>query len=308
MKHDITIRSIKTIQEIRFTEQNDGEIGIFLKFTQDALTPPYEDSDRSKQDVGTFSKEEIVNTAIDSVVHKAAEELMPTPTQLAAQEALKKVSSSKLIQAAQETDEQDMVTKAGRDMTMFELAQTITDPVVLDAAEASIQPVKTEPRKRRKKTEETLLLEVPAAEPSPELAAQVIEGIIAPPQFRPIEELKLDWVPGTPFVPEKITEEKIEATGSVEMPADLPTDEQLKSFRSRLFNYTNEILPKGGMVPTDGIGGRAMKIRLYTQKLLNITDLKNLTTAQWEIFLTNMDSMADNPVEMVKAINKAVGA
>jgi hypothetical protein len=87
-----------------------------------------------------------------------------------------------------------------------------------------------------------------------------------------------------------------------------PSVEELTNFRARLFIYTNDILPKAGLVPTDGIGGVATKLRLYCQKYLARENMKDLTNHEWTVLLSHLDSLASDPVSMVNLINKSAGA
>ena len=71
---------------------------------------------------------------------------------------------------------------------------------------------------------------------------------------------------------------------------DLPKDVQMKEFKNRLFAYTNDILPKGGMKGSEGIGGVEYKIKAFVSLMFPQTqEVKHLTVNQWEIFLGYMD-------------------
>jgi hypothetical protein len=70
---------------------------------------------------------------------------------------------------------------------------------------------------------------------------------------------------------------------------DLPKDVQMKEFKNRLFAYTNDILPKGGMKGSEGIGGVEYKIKAFVKLMFSQTEVKYLTVNQWEIFLGYMD-------------------
>lgn len=88
----------------------------------------------------------------------------------------------------------------------------------------------------------------------------------------------------------------------------LPTPEELKGFRTRLFNLTSEVLSKGGMVPTEGIGGVNAKVRLFVATLFpGITDLKYLTKEQWDTFLNFVESDSYTPESLVAYIHGRIG-
>jgi hypothetical protein len=75
----------------------------------------------------------------------------------------------------------------------------------------------------------------------------------------------------------------------------------MKTFRDRLFTYTNTILPQAGMVPTENIGGIGMKVRLFAQATYGQV-LNQLTVAQWENMFKMFDSLT--PVGLVKLIDE----
>lgn len=87
---------------------------------------------------------------------------------------------------------------------------------------------------------------------------------------------------------------------------NVPAEAQMKAYRDRLFTYTNTILPKAGMVPTENVGGPAMKVRLFAQSKFNAV-LNQLSVEQWEEMFKFFESKT--PAELVKLIDEAaIGA
>ena len=96
-----------------------------------------------------------------------------------------------------------------------------------------------------------------------------------------------------------------------EISSSLPTPEQLKSYRDRLSVFANDVLPlQGKMIPTEGIGGVSMKLRLFAGRYLNLPDVMKASPELWEKLLTFLDiTLANNgAVELVKIINETVEA
>ena len=82
---------------------------------------------------------------------------------------------------------------------------------------------------------------------------------------------------------------------------ELPNDTQMKTFRDRLFTYTNTILPQAGMVPSENIGGIGMKVRIFAQQKFGQV-LNQLTVSQWTEMFKLFDSTS--PAELVKLIDE----
>jgi hypothetical protein len=71
---------------------------------------------------------------------------------------------------------------------------------------------------------------------------------------------------------------------------NLPTAEQLKSYRERFAGYANKILPiDGKMVPTAGVGGISTKLRLFSTAFLGLSDVMKASPEQWESLLKFLD-------------------
>ena len=89
--------------------------------------------------------------------------------------------------------------------------------------------------------------------------------------------------------------------------SDQPTDAELKAWRARLFVYTNDILPSGGMIKEEGI---IWKVRKYVQFLFPELPVKNgtvkLSNKQWEALFAKLENIChvSGPVGLVNEIEK----
>jgi hypothetical protein len=90
---------------------------------------------------------------------------------------------------------------------------------------------------------------------------------------------------------------------------DMPSEAEEKAWRARLFVYTNDILPKGGMSKADGI---IWKIRKYVQTMFPELPVKNgtvkLNNTQWRRLMDILDTTAQfhKPEGLVKVIEEVV--
>jgi hypothetical protein len=222
-------------------------------------------------DIGNLS------SPIDLEVVKTlrSEPLTPTPAQLEAQQALSKVPEAVLAKEAGE-----------------------------------VTPEAPKRRQRVKPVE----LDTPFSfdNPIPAPFVRIVEPIPAPPVthipgtietvVKTKAELETQYPPVPIFERLDKTNEKLQETGALSIPIpELPNDQQMKTFRDRLFTYTNTILPQAGMVPTENIGGIGMKVRLFAQATYGQV-LNQLTVAQWENMFKMFDSLT--PVGLVKLIDE----
>jgi hypothetical protein len=187
----------------------------------------------------------------------------PTQAQLEAQEALSKVPEPVLLKAAGETS-QEAPKRRQR-----------PKPVELDTPFSFDNPVSAI-------TEKAVIPE------KQEITPVIIPAIVVPKQAFEF----LDTV-------QKATEAVTTALPTV-IP-ELPNDGQMKTFRDRLFTYTNTILPNAGMVPSENIGGIGMKVRIFAQQKFGQV-LNQLTVSQWTEMFKLFDSMS--PAELVKLIDE----
>jgi hypothetical protein len=95
------------------------------------------------------------------------------------------------------------------------------------------------------------------------------------------------------------------------MIGNLPKEEQMRDFKTRLFVYTNDVLRKGNMKGCEGIGGIEYKMRAFVKLMIpNSQDTKSLTVDQWNTFLGYLDTkLAEfGPEGLVQHINQKIGA
>jgi hypothetical protein len=88
--------------------------------------------------------------------------------------------------------------------------------------------------------------------------------------------------------------------------ASIISPEKLKEYRECLSKYSQDILPKAGMMPSDGIGGVTMKLRAFA-RLYTGSDTAKLTEEQWEDFLGFLEVQSGDPAALVAYIDKALG-
>lgn len=102
--------------------------------------------------------------------------------------------------------------------------------------------------------------------------------------------------------------------------AAILTKEEKQRFDEKMKHYRNVVLPiptannpqshktAGGMEPTDGIGGVAMKLRRYAEIMFNTQDLKILSVVQWEQFFKHLDDYLElhGAIKLVEQIDGAV--
>jgi hypothetical protein len=86
--------------------------------------------------------------------------------------------------------------------------------------------------------------------------------------------------------------------------------EKAKEFKERLRVYYNDVLPKGGMLPVERIGGVTMQLRTFAQIHTGAEHVNALSLAQWEDLFEFLDNYTakNGVVELVKYIQKSIGA
>ena len=89
----------------------------------------------------------------------------------------------------------------------------------------------------------------------------------------------------------------------------MPTEEQAKEYKTRLSNYV-DVLNKGGMKPSEIIGGAPYKLRAFVRVFFPQTpEQKNLTVDQWNAFFGYLDGKHEElgAEGLVKLINEKLG-
>lgn len=91
---------------------------------------------------------------------------------------------------------------------------------------------------------------------------------------------------------------------------DLPNADQMKAFVERLTVYRNDVLPKGGMVPSHGMGVNKKVREFFKVACPGTEDLKALTVNQWETVLNFMDKTVTEhgPRKLVEIMEYNIGA
>jgi len=175
--------------------------------------------------------------------------------------------------------------------------QTVIPPGTIDAAgvitpvtAADTLAVATAQAKAEKNFDADVKLNAAVAE-SLKTASQLIQI----PSAAPVPEIKANdpaiIVPEPPAV-------------------DAPSADQLKEYRVRLAKYANDVLPNGGMIPTEGIGGVTMKLRKFSGLQLGESkDVMKFSTDQWTELLDFLDSYTESngAAKLVAYIDKVVG-
>lgn len=87
------------------------------------------------------------------------------------------------------------------------------------------------------------------------------------------------------------------------------TEEQKKVYFDRWKEYTQNVLPKAGMMGMDGVGGSTMQMRKFVQ-VNNGVNVNQLDAAGWDDLLSFLDnySKQNGPQALVAYIQKAITA
>ncbi len=146
-------------------------------------------------------------------------------------------------------------------------------------------------------------MNIPTAK-SAENALEVVASRMPPPAAfqTPIPDAT------KPLTPEQFDAAAAEmGKAAVDFMLDMPSEAEEKAWRARLFVYTNDILPKGGMAKADGI---IWKIRKYVQAMFPDLPVKNgtvkLNNTQWKTLMNILDNITavSNPEGLVKVIEE----
>lgn len=86
--------------------------------------------------------------------------------------------------------------------------------------------------------------------------------------------------------------------------------EKAIEFKTRLRVYANDVLPKGGLLPKDGVGGVTMQLRLFAQIHTGSTDTNTLSLTQWEDLFEFLDDYTakNGPQGLAKYVSQAIEA
>lgn len=210
-------------------------------------------------------------------------EVEPTPAQKEAQAALASVKPEALVVAAGESFK-----------TVADLAKS------LPADNPLAQIAAVEPPKQRKRKQAPQDAPVPETAQDPQAAefAKAAEALLAAAHAvisAPVQtpQQNLPAQPVQPPVVEKLL-----------------NPEQEKEVKERLAKYRNEILPMGGMVPVDKIGGVEVQLRTFVGKFNPEKKSSKLWNFQdWNKFLDFFDDIVKihKAEGLVKYIQQAIG-
>ncbi len=204
--------------------------------------------------------------------------LIPTPAQLAAQNALQSVKPEVLASYA----EYPGFTEVARRLLE-------TDPIVL-AADAVVKATDPKRRKREKASFNKPFSLEPVVSAPAEIAPVIEKPVIPPVIIAAGNEIVQGMV--------QSLKDTIEASA-------YPADAELAEFRSKIFKYSNEILPKAGMIPSEIAGGITMKVRAFVMSRYSTT---KITTEQWKDLFDYLDSTVQEKgaTALVKIIDDVV--
>lgn len=220
----------------------------------------------------------------ESLDRKDFEDHIPTPAQLEARAILEKMDKGKLAEAAgEQTESKPEPEKKRRRRSVsvvdFNLDSPIAPEIIKAGEDITVATVKKDNEDIKAAIKaDTVITEIASTvQKVQEVSGQdeaAEKAAILPPKTEPI--------PGA------------------------PTPEELKGYRKRLLVFTENILPKAGMVPSEKIGGPTIKMRLYAMQRYKVLDIRHMTKLQWEEFLAFLESTT--PAELIQIIDKAVGA
>jgi len=141
---------------------------------------------------------------------------------------------------------------------------------------------------------------------TPQVSAPVpVEVVPTPPSLAesapPAPQVQVQAVP--PNAPPSMP-----PNAPVQPRPEIPADKHAE-FKAKNRLYTNDILVKGGMLPSDGIGGIGMKLRKFAIEYSKVSDTTQLTTQQWEQLYNHLDSFYAQfgETQLVAYINKTIG-
>lgn len=137
----------------------------------------------------------------------------------------------------------------------------------------------------------------------PAVPVQVFAAAAAAPAISPVN-------PATeaPSIPPPQVDQLTAATPPADFPGK-PTKEQELEYRNQLRTYSTDTLIKGGMVPSQNIGGVTVKLRLFCEKMSG-KPTQQMTVDDWTEFFEFMSSFVARNGEkgLVKYVNDCLGA
>jgi hypothetical protein len=165
----------------------------------------------------------------------------------------------------------------------------------------NLAPAAPAKQKRTRARRNTVSIASPGQEPvtpslTPQVSTPAIEVPVSAPPAVAVEKAQ-----------------PVPAQASVAPPSAPPTaaldPEKAKEFRERLRVYYNDVLPKGGMLPSENIGGPTMKMRKFATTHTGAGDMNSLSLAQWEDLFDFLDNYTktNGAQALVQYIDRAIG-
>lgn len=237
----------------------------------------------------------------DFLAIKKYESEQPTPAQKDAQEALAAVKPETLAVASGESFK--------RYVSVTDIAATLPKDNPLAQAAAPV----AEPPKQRKRKQAGLTLNTPEQESQPAVA----QASAATPALITVETARaavaqLTGPAAVPFqTPQQNLPPTLPAQAVVVPPVEkLLNPEEEKAIKERLAKYRNEILPIGGMVPVDQVGGVEIQLRKFVGKFnVEKPSSKTWNYADWLKFVDFLDDVAKTrgATGLVKYMQQVIG-
>jgi hypothetical protein len=189
----------------------------------------------------------------------------------------------------------------GKDISPAPATPVSPNPPVSTVVEIPA-PVETEAKvKRTRKPKNTVNIESPAAPPATPPPSAPPVSALAPTAPAP--------VPSAPAVeaaqPAPVQVQVVPTPPPSNAAALAP--EKAKEFRDRLRVYSSDVLVKGGMLPSEKVGGVTMKLRAFAEKHAG-GQQASFSLTQWEDLFDFLDSyLAENgPAGLVKYIDSFI--
>ena len=148
------------------------------------------------------------------------------------------------------------------------------------------------------------LIKIPSAAVEEDDEVKKLEEALAKARAKKITEVKMALTASEPTlsIPQPEPEKSVLKKG-------MPTEEQAKEYKTRLSNYV-DVLNKGGMKPSEIIGGAPYKLRAFVRMFFPQTpEQKNLTVDQWNAFFGYLDGKHEElgAEGLVKLVNEKLG-
>ena len=186
---------------------------------------------------------------------------------------------------------------AGKDITpaqpLVPEPQSTNTPT--DKTETSVVQAPEIQRKMRKRRNEVDL-------DSPISVAQPMIATVTPAQTASVTEQ--DPVEVTAIMPQPMKPDPV-----ISSEGTVVTKEQENEFKKKLSHYANVVLPSGGFLQSETLGGRHTKLGLFVKQMFPRVNTKALTLEQWTEFFTFLENKEKELglTKLVEYINVTIG-